>query len=259
MSRAARAAPTAPRQGRRVQITLNESFTDSRLRSAQAGRTWSSSTGLREGRFPAKRYGRTAGGHGCSGGSLCGRLRGTKEGDRAVANIATVQPDTFPKLLIRNAEIFGTRPAIRHKDLGIWQSWTWAQVVDEVRALSVGLDALGLKRGDKLAIIGHNRPRLYWAMAAGQALGAVPVPLYVELGRGGNGLRPRSCGSDDCDRRGSRAGRQGPVALRPAAEAGPHRLRRDARPARLRPRSAEIDLGYSGNRPRPVGAATRTR
>jgi long-chain acyl-CoA synthetase len=103
-----------------------------------------------------------------------------KEGDRAVAKIATDQADTFPKLLIRNAEIFGTRPAIRHKDLGIWQSWTWAEVLDEVRALSVGLAALGLKRGDKLAIIGHNRPRLYWAMAAGQALGAVPVPLYVD-------------------------------------------------------------------------------
>src|SRR6202011_3350107 len=44
----------------------------------------------------------------------------------------------------------------------------------------VGLDELGLKRGDKFAVIGANRPRLYWAMCAGQALGAVPVPIYAD-------------------------------------------------------------------------------
>jgi long-chain acyl-CoA synthetase len=92
----------------------------------------------------------------------------------------TAEADTFPKLLIRNAQIRGARPAIRHKDFGIWQSWTWAQVLDEVRAFSVGLDELGLKRGDKFAIIGANRPRLYWAICAGQALGAVPVPVYAD-------------------------------------------------------------------------------
>jgi long-chain acyl-CoA synthetase len=97
-----------------------------------------------------------------------------------VATDVRAHADTFPKLLIRNADVYGARPAIRHKDLGIWQTWTWAQVLEEVRAFSVGLDALGLKRGDKLAIIGNNRPRLYWAMAAAQALGAVPVPLYAD-------------------------------------------------------------------------------
>ncbi len=88
--------------------------------------------------------------------------------------------DTFPKLLLRNAEIFATRPAIRHKDLGIWQTWTWAQVRDEVVAFSIGLAELGLQRGDNFAVIGRNKPRLYWAMCAGQALGAVPVPLYSD-------------------------------------------------------------------------------
>jgi long-chain acyl-CoA synthetase len=92
----------------------------------------------------------------------------------------TADADTFPKLLIRNAQVRGGRPAIRHKYLGIWQAWTWAQVLDEVRAFSVGLDELGLKRGDKFAVIGGNRPRLYWAMCAGQALGAVPVPIYAD-------------------------------------------------------------------------------
>jgi long-chain acyl-CoA synthetase len=88
--------------------------------------------------------------------------------------------DTLPKLLIHNAGAIGSRPAMRHKDLGIWQAWTWAQMLEEVRAFSIGLAELGLKRGDKFTIIGSNRPRLYWAMCAGQALGAVPVPVYAD-------------------------------------------------------------------------------
>jgi len=88
--------------------------------------------------------------------------------------------DTLPKLLIHNAGAIGGRPAIRHKDLGIWQTWTWLEMLEQIRAFSVGLAELGLKRGDKFAIIGGNRPRLYWAMCAGQALGAVPVPVYAD-------------------------------------------------------------------------------
>jgi len=90
------------------------------------------------------------------------------------------EADTFPKLLIENAKVRGSRIAMRHKDLGIWQSWTWAQMLDDVREFSVGLEELGLKRGDTFAVIGANRPRLYWAMCAGQALGAVPVPIYAD-------------------------------------------------------------------------------
>jgi long-chain acyl-CoA synthetase len=88
--------------------------------------------------------------------------------------------DTFPKLLIHNAETIGARPAMRHKDLGIWQTWTWSDVLEEVRAFSVGLEELGLARGEKFAIVGTNRPKLYWAICAGQALGAVPVPIYAD-------------------------------------------------------------------------------
>ena len=88
--------------------------------------------------------------------------------------------DTIPKLLLRNAAAFGERPAMREKDLGIWQTWTWAQTLDEIRALSIGMFVLGLKRGETLAIVGDNRPRLYWAFTAAQALGAVPVPVYQD-------------------------------------------------------------------------------
>jgi long-chain acyl-CoA synthetase len=97
-----------------------------------------------------------------------------------VAFDAGVGADTFPKLLIRNAQTIGQRPAMRLKDLGIWQAWTWAQVRDEVQAFSQGLAELGLQRGQKFTVVGSNRPRLYWAMCAGQALGAVPVPVYAD-------------------------------------------------------------------------------
>ena len=89
-------------------------------------------------------------------------------------------PDTFPRLLLANAARLRGRPAMREKDLGIWQTWTWDEVASEVRTLACGLAALGFRRGDTLAIIGDNRPRLYWAMAAAQALGGVPVPLYQD-------------------------------------------------------------------------------
>lgn len=97
-----------------------------------------------------------------------------------MAEKPTGQADTFPKLLIHNAAALRGHPAIRHKDLGIWQTWTWDQMLDEIRAFSVGLGELGLKRGEKVAIVGANRPRLYWAMCAAQALGAVPVPIYSD-------------------------------------------------------------------------------
>ncbi len=88
--------------------------------------------------------------------------------------------DTFPKLLLDRARRFGDRPAIREKNFGIWQTWTWRQVEQEIRMLACGLAARGFKRGDKLAIIGDNRPRLYWGMAAAQALGGIPVPAYQD-------------------------------------------------------------------------------
>src|SRR5688500_14193266 len=88
--------------------------------------------------------------------------------------------DTFPKLLMHHAQVRGARAAIREKDLGIWQTWTWREFADEARLLAAGFAAEGLKRGDHFALVGDNRPRLYAAMAAVQCLGAIPVPLYQD-------------------------------------------------------------------------------
>nr|WP_279306502.1 AMP-binding protein [Microvirga solisilvae] len=97
-----------------------------------------------------------------------------------VTAAADSRDDTFPKLLARNARIRPQRTAFRHKDLGIWQSWTWAQVHDIVRAYASGLQALGVQRGSKIAVIGYNRPYLYWTIAAAQWLGAIPIPVYAD-------------------------------------------------------------------------------
>src|SRR5438045_9614733 len=88
--------------------------------------------------------------------------------------------DTFPKLLMHHSKVRGERPAIREKDLGIWQTWTWREFADEVRHLACALASLGLSRGQHLALIGANRPRIYAGIAAAQCLGAIPVPPYQD-------------------------------------------------------------------------------
>jgi len=87
---------------------------------------------------------------------------------------------TFPRLLFQHAKVRPNAPAMREKHLGIWQTWTWSDVAERVRALACGLASLGFKRGDNLAIIGDNRPHLYMMMSAAQCLGGVPVPLYQD-------------------------------------------------------------------------------
>ena len=86
----------------------------------------------------------------------------------------------MPALLARNVRVFGARPAYREKEFGIWQSWSWIEAAEEIRAMALGLLALGLERGDHVAVIGRNRPAHYWSMLAAQMCGAVPVPLYQD-------------------------------------------------------------------------------
>lgn len=87
---------------------------------------------------------------------------------------------SIPALLHRNATAFGQAPAYREKEFGIWQSWTWAQTEQEVEALALGLLNLGINEGDHVAVIGRNRPSLYYSMVAAQSVGAIPVPLYQD-------------------------------------------------------------------------------
>jgi long-chain acyl-CoA synthetase len=88
--------------------------------------------------------------------------------------------DTFPKLVQANAERIPKKVAIREKDYGIWQSYTWREFLEQSKLIALGLASLGFQRGNKTAIIGDNRPQLYWSVMATQALGGIPVPLYQD-------------------------------------------------------------------------------
>ena len=87
---------------------------------------------------------------------------------------------SVPALLQRNAREMGSSAAYREKELGIWQSWSWQETSKEIEALALGLLTLGVAKGDHVAIIGRNRPYLYWSIVAVQCVGAVPVPLYQD-------------------------------------------------------------------------------
>ena len=91
-----------------------------------------------------------------------------------------LQADTFPRLLLAHAAQRPAAPAVREKDLGIWQTWSWADTAREVRELACGLASLGFQAGGNLAIVGANRPHLYMAVVAAQSLRGVPVPLYQD-------------------------------------------------------------------------------
>ena len=87
---------------------------------------------------------------------------------------------TFPRLLMQHAAERPAAPAMREKEYGIWQTWSWERAAEDVRLMSCGLAALGFKPGQNLAIVGDNRPHLYQAFLAAQSLRGVPVPLYQD-------------------------------------------------------------------------------
>jgi len=98
----------------------------------------------------------------------------------ALATSPAGAPQSVPALLARNVAKCGTKPAYREKEFGIWQSWSWSEASEEIEALAMGFLALGLQKGDYLAIIGRNRPALYWSFVAAQKCGAIPVALYQD-------------------------------------------------------------------------------
>jgi len=96
------------------------------------------------------------------------------------SNASRDAPQSVPALLARNVARFPDKPAFREKEFGIWQSWTWAETAKEIDAFALGLLTLGANIGDHIAVVGRNRPALYWAMVAAQKVGCIPVPLYQD-------------------------------------------------------------------------------
>lgn len=87
---------------------------------------------------------------------------------------------TFPHLLLKHAAERPGAPALREKEYGIWQTWSWQQAAQEVRHFACGLATLGFARGQNLALISDNRPHVYLGFVAVQSLGGVPIPLYQD-------------------------------------------------------------------------------
>tara|TARA_B100000745_G_scaffold287593_1_gene224403 strand:+ start:292 stop:2256 length:1965 start_codon:yes stop_codon:yes gene_type:complete len=97
-----------------------------------------------------------------------------------MTEVSLVDNQTFPGLLLKHSQNSADGPAFREKYLGIWQTYSWRESAEQVRALACGFAVMGLKRGDTIAIIGDNRPQLYWVFLAAQSIGAVPVPMYQD-------------------------------------------------------------------------------
>lgn len=98
-----------------------------------------------------------------------------------VESVPLTSVDTLPKLLLRNFRQFGAKHvAMREKDLGIWRSYTWADYYRVVKRLGLALNHLGLKRGDRIAILAENKPHAYWFELAGLALGAIVEGVFAD-------------------------------------------------------------------------------
>ncbi len=100
--------------------------------------------------------------------------------DADEARVLALGATTFPQLLLEHAAARPDAPALREKIYGIWQTTSWGELAAQVEAIAAGLTELGFSKGQHLAIIGENRPRLYAAMIAVQTLGGIPVPLYQD-------------------------------------------------------------------------------
>ena len=87
---------------------------------------------------------------------------------------------SIPAYLRRNSKKLRDAPAFREKEFGVWQTWSWSEVEKSTTEIALGLMQLGVNEGDYIAVIGRNRPALYWAMMAAQMTGAIPVPIYQD-------------------------------------------------------------------------------
>jgi len=91
---------------------------------------------------------------------------------------------TLPQMLVHQAGRYGDEVLHRKKDYGIWQRYTWNDVLGRVRRFAMGLAALGVKRGQTVAIVGENEPEQFWSQYAALAIGAKVVCLYPDLTSG---------------------------------------------------------------------------
>ncbi len=98
-----------------------------------------------------------------------------------VENLEITEDLTIPQLFLHQCKRYGRRKvAMREKEFGIWLPYTWQDYLDNVKYLCLGMVSLGLKKGDKVAMIGDNRPEGVWAEMAAMCAGAIPVWLFQD-------------------------------------------------------------------------------
>jgi long-chain acyl-CoA synthetase len=85
---------------------------------------------------------------------------------------------TLADLLVRSAELYASHPAMRYKEGDAWVDRTFAQVLDIVKPLALGLVALGVEKGDRVSILGNTRPEWTYFDFAALSIGATVVPIY---------------------------------------------------------------------------------
>ncbi len=89
-----------------------------------------------------------------------------------------VRHDTFPKLLLHNAQAWPREVAMREKEFGVWNEFTWADYRDRVAQIALGLLELGVRRGEVVGILGKNRPEMLWSELAAHAIGCMSLSMY---------------------------------------------------------------------------------
>lgn len=87
--------------------------------------------------------------------------------------------DTLPKALIQMVHKKPHQVALRRKDLGIWHDISWSEYLEHVRQVALGLNALGVKQGDHVAIIGENRPEWLYSALGVMSANATFVGVYT--------------------------------------------------------------------------------
>ncbi len=90
------------------------------------------------------------------------------------------QYDTFPKLLAYNAANWPGEVAMREKEFGIWNEFTWDDYNTMVRRMALGMREVGIGEGDVVAIIGDNRPEWVASEVAAHALGAMSLGMFQD-------------------------------------------------------------------------------
>lgn len=88
--------------------------------------------------------------------------------------------DTLPKQLRENASRYANRVALREKEFGIWQAITWKRYHERVRSFALGMHVLGFQRGDRIVVIGDNRPEWVISELAAQSLGGASIGVYQD-------------------------------------------------------------------------------